>query len=391
VKLGGLFILGTERHESRRIDTQLRGRAGRQGDPGVSKFFLSLEDDLMRVFGSERISGLMERLGMEEGEVIEHRWLSRAIESAQKRVEGHNFDIRKNTLEYDDVMNQQRRTIYKLRRKVLAAGAGMPLVEYTEDAKTKVKTRTESLITWPEFKEMVLDAVEDVIVSMTDTYCVTRGSEGWDLEALGKAVKDTLNVEMAFTNVGTREELQEQIFKVVEKVYSAREQEYGEEFHRFCQYRYLATIDQLWKDHLLAMDHLRQGIGLRGYGQKDPKQEYKKEGYAGFIQLLSTISHQFVSQLMRVQPRNTAEEAERLARELAMKARQQAMRAVETHGGEAGAPVGGTAGGQEAGERPARQAAPQKREGPKVGRNDPCPCGSGKKYKKCHGAAEAGL
>ncbi|HLL52220.1 MAG TPA: preprotein translocase subunit SecA [Myxococcaceae bacterium] len=389
VKLGGLFILGTERHESRRIDNQLRGRAGRQGDPGVSKFYLSLEDDLMRVFGSERISGLMERLGMEEGEVIEHRWLSRAIESAQKRVEGHNFDIRKNLLEYDDVMNQQRRTIYKLRRGVLAAGAGVPLVEYEQDAKTKVKTRSEKLITWPEFKEMVLDAVEDVIVSMTDTYCPTRGADGWDLDGLQKAVKDTLNVEMNFSRAGSREELQEQIFQVVEKVYSAREQEYGEEFHRFCQYRYLATIDQLWKDHLLAMDHLRQGIGLRGYGQKDPKQEYKKEGYAGFIQMLSTISHQFVSQLMRVQPRNTAEEAERLARELAMKARQQAMRAVETHG--EAPPAAGGDGGEGKAERAARQAAPQKREGPKVGRNDPCPCGSGKKYKKCHGAAEAGL
>ena len=146
--VGGLFILGTERHESRRIDNQLRGRAGRQGDPGVSKFFLSLEDDLMRIFGSERISGLMERLGMQEGEVIEHKWLSKAIENAQKRVEGHNFDIRKNLLEYDDVMNQQRRSVYKLRRRVLAAGAGVALVEYDEDKKTKAKIRSEHTITW---------------------------------------------------------------------------------------------------------------------------------------------------------------------------------------------------------------------------------------------------
>ena len=172
--LGGLFILGTERHESRRIDNQLRGRAGRQGDPGASRFYLSLEDDLMRIFGSERISGLMERLGMEEGEVIEHVRLSRAIESAQRRVEGHNFDIRKNLLEYDDVMNQQRRTIYKLRRKVLAAGAGIPLVEYDEDKKTRVKLRTEQTVSWADYKEMILDAVEDVIVSLTDTYCPSK-------------------------------------------------------------------------------------------------------------------------------------------------------------------------------------------------------------------------
>src|SRR5499427_1712419 len=291
VGLGGLFILGTERHESRRIDNQLRGRSGRQGDPGVSKFYLSLEDDLMRIFGSERISGLMDRLGMQEGEVIEHKWLSKAIENAQKRVEGHNFDIRKNLLEYDDVMNQQRRTIYKLRRQVLAAGAGIPLVEYDEDKKTKAKIRSERVLSWADFREMVLDAVEDVIVSMTDVYCPTRKPGSWDIEGLQRAVKDTLNVEMGFSASGTTvETIQEQVYQVVEKIYVAREQDFGDDFHRFCQVRYLSTIDQLWKDHLLAMDHLRQGIGLRGYGQKDPKQEYKKEGYEGFIQMLSAIN-----------------------------------------------------------------------------------------------------
>ncbi|HXN41370.1 MAG TPA: preprotein translocase subunit SecA, partial [Myxococcaceae bacterium] len=373
VGLGGLHILGTERHESRRIDNQLRGRSGRQGDPGVSKFYLSLEDDLMRIFGSERISGLMERLGMEEGEVIEHKWLSRAIENAQKRVEGHNFDIRKNLLEYDDVMNQQRRTIYKLRRQVLAAGAGTPLVEYDEDKKTKAKIRSERVVTWADFREMVLDAVEDAIVATTEAYCPTNNPNTWDVAALQRAVKDIFNVEMSFNASGTVAELQEQIYRVVEKIYNEREQEFGEDFHRFCQVRFLATIDQLWKDHLLAMDHLRQGIGLRGYGQKDPKQEYKKEGYEGFIQMLAAIKQGFVSQLMRVQ-RNTSEDTARLQRMM----RQRQRNIVEGRGGAEGKPEPGPA---------QRQAVV--RQGPKVGRNDPCPCGSGKKYKKCCGAVAA--
>ncbi|MBN1203665.1 MAG: preprotein translocase subunit SecA [Myxococcaceae bacterium] len=377
MEAGGLFILGTERHESRRIDNQLRGRAGRQGDPGGSRFFLSLEDDLMRIFGSERIQGLMERLGMEEGEVIEHKWLSRAIEGAQKRVEGHNFDIRKNLLEYDDVMNQQRRTIYKLRRQVLAAGAGLPLVEYEEDKKTRAKLRTERMLSWPDFKEMVLDALEDVIVSLTDTYLPTKNPATWDLEALQRNVKDVFNLEMSFEAAGDRQTVEEDIYKVAEKTILQREQEFGEEFLRFLQYRYLATIDQLWKDHLLAMDHLRQGIGLRGYGQKDPKQEYKKEGYTGFIQMLGAIKTQFVSQMMRVQARNTAEETARIQRQMAQRQKQ----VLEGRAGDDG----------KIEQASAAPKAPVKAEGPRVGRNDPCPCGSGRKYKKCHGAAEASI
>jgi len=371
VALGGLYILGTERHESRRIDNQLRGRAGRQGDPGVSKFYMSLEDDLMRIFGSERIQGLMERLGMEEGEVIEHKWLSRAIENAQKRVEGHNFDIRKNLLEYDDVMNQQRKTIYRLRRQVLAAGAGISLVEYEEDKKTKAKIRSERTISFADFKEMVLDALEDVIVGLTDTYAASRNPGTWDLEALSRGVKETFNVDMKFQPTGKPEDIQEQIYRVAEKTYLDRERDYGDEWHRFCQLRYLATIDQMWKDHLLAMDHLRQGIGLRGYGQKDPKLEYKREGYDGFIKMLSAIKVQFVSQVMRAQPRDAQEDSERLQRQMEQRRRA----AVEGRAGEDGKP-----------QAVAKQVV---REGPKVGRNDPCPCGSGKKYKKCHGAAEA--
>ncbi|MCC6335891.1 MAG: preprotein translocase subunit SecA [Myxococcales bacterium] len=369
--LGGLFILGTERHESRRIDNQLRGRAGRQGDPGMSRFYLSLEDDLMRIFGGDRITSLMETMGMKEDEVIEHRFLSRAIENAQKRVEGHNFDMRKTLLEYDDVMNQQRRTIYSLRRQVLAAGAGMPLVEFTEDKKTRVKTRSEKTVTWTDFRETVLDAVEDAIVALTDTYCPTKNPSTWNLTALANEVKAVFNQDMSFQPQGTVEELQEQIYQRVEKLYVDREKDYGEDWHRFCQLRYLATIDQLWKDHLLAMDHLRQGIGLRGYGQKDPKIEYKKEGYEGFIRMLDSIKSTFVSQIMRAQPRDASEDAERLKRVMEARAKQ-AVEGRATAEGKAEAP----------------EQKPVKREGPRVGRNDPCWCGSGKKYKKCHGATE---
>ena len=367
---GGLFILGTERHESRRIDNQLRGRSARQGDPGVSKFFLSLEDDLMRIFGSERISGLMERMGMQEGEVIEHKFLSKAIENAQKRVEGHNFDIRKNLLEYDDVMNQQRRTIYKLRRRVLAAGAGVALVEFDEDKKTKAKIRSEHTITWENFREMLFDALEDVVIAITGTWAGSKNPDTWDTPALTRAVKDNLNLEMGFQGSHDPEELQQQIYQAAEKVLRAREEEFGDDFRVFARNRYLATIDQLWKDHLLAMDHLRQGIGLRAYGQRDPKQAYKKEGYDGFMQMLSAINHQLMSQLMRVQGRAQAEEAARLQRQMQARARQFIEGRADAEG------------------RPEKAAAAPRgptKGPPKVGRNDPCPCGSGKKYKKCHG------
>ena len=368
-RLGGLFILGTERHESRRIDNQLRGRAGRQGDPGGSRFYLSLEDDLMRIFGGDRITGLMESMGMKEDEVIEHSLLSRAIENAQKRVEGHNFDMRKNVLEYDDVMNQQRKTIYGLRRQVLAAGAGVPLIEFTEDAKTRVKTRHEKNVSWKDFRELVLDAVEDAIVGLTDTYAPSKNPNTWNLTALTADVKTIFNQDMTFQPDGSPEDLQEMIYKRVEKLFVDREKEYGDDWYRFCQLRYLATIDQLWKDHLLAMDHLRQGIGLRGYGQKDPKVEYKKEGYEGFIRMLGQIKSTFVSQIMRAQPRDANADAERLKRVMEERARQ----AVEGRATEEGTPE----------QKPAEQK-PVVREGPKVGPNDPCPCGSGKKYKKCH-------
>ena len=372
--LGGLFILGTERHESRRIDNQLRGRAGRQGDPGTSRFYLSLEDDLLRIFGGERITSWMETLGMKEDEVIEHSILSRAIENAQKRVEGQNFDMRKSLLDYDDVMNQQRRTIYSLRRRVLAAGAGVPLVEHKEDPRTKAKTRQEFTVTWNDFREMVLDALEDVIVRVTDTFAAQRNPDSWDLPALTKEVERLFGVSMTFQAEGTVAELQEMMYRRVEKVYTEREEQHADEWRRFCQIRYLSTIDQLWKEHLLAMDHLRQGIGLRGYGQKDPKLEYKKEGYAGFMRMLSQIQSTFVSQITRSQLVSAAEDAARLERQLEANVR----RAMEGRANAEGKLVA-----------PPPQQKTVRREGPKVGRNDPCWCGSGKKFKKCHGALES--
>ncbi len=384
VALGGLHIVGTERHESRRIDNQLRGRAGRQGDPGSSLFFLSLEDDLMRIFASERIQKMMEFLGMKEGEQIEHRMLTRSIEGAQKKVEAHNFDIRKNLLEYDDVMNQQRRSIYRLRRMVLGFGAGIPVVEYDEDPKTRRKTRREKAYGWDDAREHVLDMIEDLIVDMVGEHCPDRMSQ-WEPDSLALRVKDQFAVDMKFGQPPTsrareaREAVAEQIFKVVEKAFGGREELFGTGsdgvplLRRYEQYLYLQAIDALWKDHLLAMDHLRQGIGLRGYGQRDPKQEYKREGYDMFVRMTWNVKSGVIGNVLRLQParQETAQEIEQ--KRLGLARRQ---RVVESHPEARGGGEKQAATGQQT----------VVREGPKVGRNDPCPCGSGKKYKKCHGA-----
>ena len=320
--LGGLHIVGTERHESRRIDNQLRGRGGRQGDPGSSIFYLSLEDDLMRIFGSERIQGLMKAMGMKEGEQIEHPWLTKAIANAQKKVEAHNFDIRKNLLEYDDVMNQQRRSIYKLRRMVLGFGAGVPVVEYDEDPKTRKKIRREQVYQWPDARDHMLDLIEDLVVEMVGAACGPRMAE-WDLDGLAAVVQDQFGVGMKFAPPGgraadARRALEEQVFNVVEKLYRQKEEELGKDaegvpvLRRYEQYLYLQAIDQQWKDHLLSMDHLRQGIGLRGYGQKDPKQEYKKEGYEMFVQMTWRVKSAVVGNILRLQlvRQESAEEIE---------------------------------------------------------------------------------
>ena len=393
LKAGGLFILGTERHESRRIDNQLRGRAGRQGDPGASRFYMSLEDDLMRIFGSERISSLMERMGMKEGEVIEHRWLSKAIANAQEKVEAHHFDSRKNLIEYDDVMNQQRKTIYGLRKVVLGAGAGIPVVEYDEDERTKKKTRREFTVTWDDLHNRVLDYIEDLIINITELHCQKPNNpQEWDLESLSKAVKEHFNLDMTFSaeSASTREEIQDQIFQVVQKAYQAKEQEIGtDSFRKLEQYIFLSTLDALWKDHLLAMDHLRQGIGLRGYAQVDPKNEYKKEGFEMFEMMMGNIKSSVVGTLVRVQAQRPESPADQvgaqahngaqLEQSLAALERRMAQRKpqrmIEGRGGENG----------EVATAPRAQQQ-VKRDEPKVGRNDPCPCGSGKKYKKCHGA-----
>ncbi len=384
VALGGLHILGTERHESRRIDNQLRGRGGRQGDPGSSIFYLSLEDDLMRIFGSERISRMMETLGMKEGEQIEHRWLSKAIENAQKKVEAHNFDIRKNLLEYDDVMNQQRKSIYRLRRMVLGFGAGVPVVEFDEDPKTKLKTRVEKVWSWTDEREHVLDLVEDLVVDMVSNTCPPNASPAkWDVDSLSALVRDQFGLEVKFSGPPAgrggeaRAAIEEQVYNVVEKAYRAKEAELGLDqdgvpvLRRWEQYLYLQSIDQLWKDHLLAMDHLREGIGLRGYGQKDPKQEYKKEGYEMFVQMTWRVKSAVVGNLLRLQLVRQESAAEIEAKRLALARR---LRVQESHGG-----------GGEDGAAPPRKQETVVRGGPRVGRNDPCPCGSGKKYKKCHG------
>jgi preprotein translocase subunit SecA len=391
---GGLYILGTERHESRRIDNQLRGRAGRQGDPGGSKFFLSLEDDLMRIFGSDRISGLMERMGMKEGEVIEHRWLTSAIANAQEKVEAHHFDARKNLIEYDDVMNQQRKTIYGLRKQVLGAGSELPVVEYDEDTKTKKKSRREFKVTWDDQRRRVFDYIEDVILNITQLHCAKPNNpQDWDIDSLQRAIKEHFNVEMNLSTASAtnRNDLQDQIFHVAQKGYEAKEKELGEDnFRRLEQYIFLSTIDGLWKDHLLAMDHLRQGIGLRGYAQVDPKNEYKKEGYSMFEMMMGNIRSSVVGTLLRVQaqrqePPPEAASSEQPGQGAPMAAASDSLATLERRMQRKPARlIEGR--GNDQGEFVASKATSVKREEPKVGRNDPCPCGSGKKYKKCHGA-----
>jgi preprotein translocase subunit SecA len=482
LQAGGLHILGTERHESRRIDNQLRGRAGRQGDPGSSRFYLSLEDDLLRIFGAERITGIMERLGMKEDEPIMHSMVNKAIENAQRKVEGHNFDIRKNLLDYDDVMNQQRKAIYALRKQILegryqptitdeekkkgkepppppetsgewtipglaekiqprvaqivdAFLAGVPKADgavagengaagdtispYRTDAtkppqeaqlldpekltheiyrvfgavvdikkeindreavlKKAGETCAASLI---QQRERVLDLADELISSLIWTHCPEKAhAEEWDLKALAEAMKEQFNLPVNFdVEILERESLAEKIWEQVETFTKARETELGPlAFFFFARHFYLEEIDNQWIDHLKSMDHLREGIGLRGYGQKDPKIEYKKEGYEMFRVMMDRIAANVANKLYRV----------RLERQQAAPSQQQAAAEVEvpefkhkerrmvmSHAGAAAAAEGGDGEKQKT----------VRREQPKVGRNEPCPCGSGKKYKKCHGA-----
>ena len=344
LEAGGLHIVGTERHESRRIDNQLRGRSGRQGDPGSSRFFLSLEDDLLRIFGAERIQGLMTRLGMEEGEPIEHRMLTRAIQNAQTKVEGHNFDIRKHLLEYDDVMNKQREVVYHQRREALGG-------DHLEE----------------EVQEMVEDVAQGVIDVVVDTDVV---SAEWDWDGIDKGMQERFGLHASIPESErdglTPEDLQERLLARTREVYAAREEEFTPEVMRHLErVVLLRTIDQQWKDHLLSMDRLKEGVGLRGYGQQNPLQVYQKEGFTLFNEMMDRIHTEAVRNLFTLQVRQE-EDVDQLEQE----ERRPQPSMTLSHGAVSAAPAA---------------ASTVKNEGDKVGRNDPCPCGSGKKYKKCHG------
>jgi preprotein translocase subunit SecA len=372
VSAGGLHIVGTERHEARRIDNQLRGRAGRQGDPGSSRFYLSLEDDLMRIFGSDRISGLMQRLGMEEGVPIEHKMVTRAIERAQKQVEAQNFSVRKHLLEYDDVMNKQRESIYSLRREILDG-------VIHEDG--------EAL----DSRRYLVNRAEDLLDSVVDRFCSSQVDPAeWDMEALKLELGRLFALDGGdFAIVGFDEgkkidEVRDQLWQRVGKRYSDKEQLVQPELLRRVERDImLQIVDVQWKDHLYSLDHLKEGIGLRGYGQRDPLVEYKKESYALFQDMNDRVNEEMVRYMWWLRP---------VASDEAPPARRPARRAAPvtlSAGGDAASVFGSAP----AGRKPERTGGDDvirtvRREEPKVGRNDPCPCGSGKKYKKCHGAGQ---
>ncbi len=339
VELGGLHILGTSRHESRRIDNQLRGRAGRQGDPGSSRFYLSLEDDLLRIFGGDRIHAVMDRLGIEEGEHIEHKFISRAIENAQSKVEGHNFEIRKHLLEYDDVMNQQREVIYQQRRKAL------------------VETNLKPLV-----MEMTDDQIDRILDEFTDD---KKNIHQWDLDGLKTRVKQIFNftpdLENAVVQRFTGEQLAQSLSDSLKGVYDRKEASIGEEItRRIERHIVLQTIDTRWKEHLLSMDYLKEGIGLRGYAQQDPLRIYRKEGFDMFQALMDRIQQEIVEILFKIQVTSSSQV------DTLKKKEQENLTFSHSDGSTVKQPV--------------------KRSSQKVQRNDPCPCGSGKKYKKCCGA-----
>ncbi|MBU0462761.1 MAG: preprotein translocase subunit SecA [Proteobacteria bacterium] len=334
--LGGLHILGTSRHESRRIDNQLRGRSGRQGDEGSSRFYLSLEDDLLRIFGGDRIHAVMDKLGIEDGEHIEHSFISKAIENAQSKVEGHNFEIRKHLLEYDDVMNQQREVIYRQRRKALME----------KDLKTVVMEMIEG---------KTYDIVEEFFVEKTPV-------QKWDLKGLKKRIKQVFNfnpdLERTVNESNSPEQLSEKLFEHVKELYSQREASIGIDITREIErHIILQTVDNRWKEHLLSMDHLKEGIGLRGYAQQDPLRIYKKEGFDMFHGLMERIKEEVVEILFKIQISTPSQVSEMKKKE------QENLTFSHSDGSSIKQPV--------------------KRSSIKVQRNEPCPCGSGKKYKKC--------
>jgi preprotein translocase subunit SecA len=478
VSLGGLHILGTERHESRRIDNQLRGRAGRQGDPGSSRFYLSLEDDLMRIFAGDRVKNLMDRMGMPDDEPIEHPWVTKSIENAQRKVEERNFDIRKHLLEYDDVMNAQRKTVYSVRQQLLlgryapedldevgkptgktreipvdeqirervtaliAQLVGMysnpPVAPRDEDGRSRPPTREELAVAtevaelqqlqrevyhlWgiridaerrhaavpvevydelvdsvchglSEQRERLFDLIDRVVAAMVEECCPgERPPEDWDVKSVQEGFLESFGVkiEEPIDQMGEPHRVVRNLYVLAEQAYWAREREMGVDLAlRVFRYLYLETIDEAWVDHLTNMEHLRDGIGLRGYGQRDPKNEYKKEGYSLFVNMMARVSSTVLTKFFNVQIQQQDEMREL---EAAAEARHHADldQAVAKHIGDEGevspeellAQVRNIANGG-ASVRPAPQRA-----APRIGRNDPCPCGSGKKFKHCHGSAD---
>jgi preprotein translocase subunit SecA len=495
---GGLQIIGTERHESRRIDNQLRGRSGRQGDAGSSRFFLSLEDDLMRIFAGERVQSMMDRLGMEEDVPIEHRWVTRAVENAQKKVEERNFDVRKNLLEYDDVMNQQRKSMYALRKQVLRGeyrtvptdderkagaepvplvdgidvallsrvtkvlenmvkfhsyplpdagltqddvpahrkksiesdlsaltdvrvqllerdiyvwfGCAVPLEDFRNDPQGAYKHLEQAVgMSLSEQKERLLDLVEEIVIIMTDHACPPgKHFEDWDLEGLERAYKEQFAINATgIQEIGDRAELLRKLYADAAAVQERKEQEFGtENFLRLFRDLYLQEIDKQWMDHLQGMDHLRDGIGLRGYGQRDPKKEYQREGFDMYLEMVQSVKSSVTVGMFTVE-RAGEEELQRLEEQRRQATEKRQRQISASHQGEgpggrgqqqaglsrqarrAAARRGRRAGGAGPGAPPppqpsAAQQATVKRDQPKLGRNDPCYCGSGKKYKNCH-------
>ncbi len=362
---GGLHVLGTERHESRRIDNQLRGRSGRQGDCGSSQFYLSMEDNLLRIFAAERMSNLMRKLGIKEGDVIQHPWISRAIENAQKRVEGLNFDIRKNLLEYDDVANDQRKVIYQQRLELLKA---------------------------EEIAESVKQIREEVVTAMLGQYIPPQSlEEQWDIAGLERQINQDFGMKLDISDWLEKDEslheetLHQRIFQEIEQAYQQKEERYGPDAMRHVEKAImLQLLDSHWKDHLAAMDHLRQGIHLRGYAQKNPTQEYKRESFEMFTSLLENLKYELIAMLSRVEI--STEEAQYAPA-------QQPAAHLHYHHAETTSMLPSPEAEAQArpeqpqalGEEEMEPVQPYVREQPKVGRNEPCPCGSSKKYKQCHG------
>jgi preprotein translocase subunit SecA len=347
VKLGGLHILGTERHEARRIDNQLRGRAGRQGDPGSSRFYLSLEDDLMRIFASDRISGIMQSLGMDEGVPIESKLITRQIERAQKQVEARNFEIRKHLLEYDDVMNKQREAIYAIRRDLLEG---------------------------VDQREYLIELASDILLDQMDKSTPQdKHQDEWDLEGLRISFGNQFGLDINTLELDlkavTFAELSEKLTSAIRQIYEDKERRVGAEYMRFQERMImLQVLDGQWKDHLLALDHLKEGIGLRGYGQRDPLIEYKKESFEMFEAMNARREEETIRYLFLFEPISQEEQEARVREREEARRRQAREQNLVYSSGDSSAP------------------ATKKREVAKVGRNDPCPCGSGKKFKKCHGA-----